>query len=402
MISLTQLATTFQNGLNTLLAQIPEVGNVEFQIWATAGQDTAPYREGNSVTEYIPASLRISSSANEAAALVMGVNGLVLEFAVPVKQPKTQASQTAQDLQRVVNYQYPFLDTVINVINSYFQIAQNISLTDESGTVYSIGLRAGTTISGAVDLASVVGECVYVTVYIECTFVEGGVNSKAVIFTMDGQSVPYQSFNYARSSQLSSDVYSTATNVTNTGTATALSVEFSFPANSDTATNSMFNYILFGGPNTAHFVELQSGTINSGADILSGSYVMTVESAKAAAQGVTIVGLSCAMVESVDDVEMLNFPDTFYQIGYFEFSAPVSVISLSFTELQHAPCWALIGRTLRTAAGYIDQQLTPDDFVYDEETGIYYLYIVTLGAATITKTMTEDELTIIQTVANNG
>lgn len=391
MISLTQLATTFQNGLNTLLAQVPEVGNVEFQIWATAGQDTAPYREGNSATEYIPANLRISSSANEAAALVMGVNGLVLEFAVPVKQPKTQASQTAQDLQRVVNYQYPFLDTVINVINSYFQIAQNISLTDESGTVYSIGLRAGTSISGAVELASVVGECVYVTVYIECTFVEGGVNSKAVIFTMDGQSVPYQSFNYARSSQLSSDVYSTATNVTNTGTATALSVEFSFPANSDTATNSMFNYILNGEPNTAHFVGLQSGTLN-------GTYIMTVESAKAAAQGVTIVGLSCAMVESVDDVEMLNFSDTLYQIGYFEFDTAVSYISLSFTNLQNTPCWALIGKTLRQVAGGTGQNTTSEDFVYDEETGKYYLYIVTLGAATVGSP--QGTFTITQEVTN--
>jgi len=172
MITLVQLAEIFENGLNGILND-PEI---QFKIWATVGKKAKSVRNGNTVISYITGILQTNSSANEANLLVMGVNGLSLEFSVPTKTPRTNAEQKAAELQEIENGQYKFVDRIVSAINKYFENAQTFTFID--GEIeYGISFRAGTCLTGDVGMASQLGKNVTVSVYIECYFLQGGVNS---------------------------------------------------------------------------------------------------------------------------------------------------------------------------------------------------------------------------------
>ena len=69
MITLEQFADIFQRGLNAVLKK----NEIQFKIWSNVGKYQKAIRDGNTVTKYINGNLRVSSSANDANDLVMGV-----------------------------------------------------------------------------------------------------------------------------------------------------------------------------------------------------------------------------------------------------------------------------------------------------------------------------------------
>ena len=119
MITLTQFADRFQQGLNEVLNE----NEIEFKIWRNVGKYQKALRDGNTVTHYINGNLRVNSSANDANDLVMGVNGLSLDFMVPIQRPRTNAKQSAEALNEIQNNQYQFVEEIVTAINSYFQKA---------------------------------------------------------------------------------------------------------------------------------------------------------------------------------------------------------------------------------------------------------------------------------------
>lgn len=80
MISLKELSNRFESGLNAELKTVLKSEEIQFKIWAEAGQFQKPLRDGNTITYFINGNLRTSSSANDANDLVMGVNGLTLDL----------------------------------------------------------------------------------------------------------------------------------------------------------------------------------------------------------------------------------------------------------------------------------------------------------------------------------
>ena len=124
MITLEQFADIFQRGLNAVLKK----NEIQFKIWSNVGKYQKAIRDGNTVTKYINGNLRVSSSANDANDLVMGVNGLTLDFIVPLKRPRTNAKQTAEELAAIQDGQYPFVEEIVNAIDGYFQKAVSTSM----------------------------------------------------------------------------------------------------------------------------------------------------------------------------------------------------------------------------------------------------------------------------------
>ena len=142
MITTEQLANLFEDELNALL----DYENLSFKIWANAGERQRALRQGNDVFSYITGDIKVSASSITANRLIMGVNNLTLEFSVPVKPPKTKATQTADDLAPVRDGQYWFVQYIMGILSGYFQKYQAFEMKDESGVNYGVGLVAGVSI----------------------------------------------------------------------------------------------------------------------------------------------------------------------------------------------------------------------------------------------------------------
>lgn len=373
MNSFIELANYIQNGLNEVLsAALNGSDELQFRVWATAGERTPSVRDGNTVRYFIDGNLTSTSSSNEANILEMGFNGLSLSFGFPVQEPKTDAGQTAAALAKIQNSQYPFVDFIVSVIDAYFKTAQTFTLTD-GDTNYGVGFNAGRSTSGIVDIGPVLGNYVTVSVYIEAYYLEGGINSRDVVLTVDGVKMPFQNVTIGRSNRMTSDQYSGSEVVKNLSTATALSIDFAFPANADNTTKQAVLFLLKGKPNSAHFVGLQYGSGNEE------TYFMTFDNMTTNAQGISFAGVSGSFIEVVENSEMLFFPE-YFQIGRFSFSSSQGT-ALTFTVTETT---GFIAGKAQEMNGAQSITLSPEDYEYDEDTGAYYVYFITNGAATVT------------------
>ena len=385
MVSLTQLAQTIEQGLTSQLND----PNIDFKIWASAGEYSKSVRSGNAVQSYIQGTLLSSSSSNEQNILSMGYNGLQLYLSVPLQAPKTLSTQTAAELQKIQNSQYPFLTLVLSALDAYFSIASVMQLTDDAGTDYTVSMVAGRAITGNVDVAAQFGNNLTVSVLIGVYFLQGGISARNIVLNIDGVRVPLSSVTINRANQKSSDVYQGGTSVKNVSSATAISIDFAFPANSDNTTAQTFSTLLEGNANMAHFVDLAIGSQ------FDGKYLMMFDNLNLAAQGVQFAGVTGALIECVDNPTLLNFPD-YMQVGYFTFSNS-STASLTFSA--SATVSAYVSGNIFTLSSSTSVSLSASDFIYNESVNEYRVYMVTLGAVTVSDSSAP--FTVVQEASGN-
>ncbi len=382
MISVKQLAEYFENGLNKTLGN-PEI---QFKIWADAGEYKKPERDGNVITHYILGNLRTSTSANDATDLVMGVNGLSLDFKIPVQAPRTNATQTAEELQKIQDGQYPYLAYITNALNGYFQKAWADTLYDGSGAKYSVAFQAGTAVTGNAEIAARYGQSVDFNVYIEVYFIQDGINSKDVKIYFDGEPVPYQALRTSRAAQLDREVTAGELISKNVATTTAFSLDFEFPANSDKATSETFNYLINGEPNTAHFVKIQLATTSK-------LYFMMNNTINTSAEGINIAGITVSLIEIMDFAVTVNVPE-YFQVIRFEFDKS-DITSLTFTLSEECNTFISgVGAQIRNGAQTI--ALTNRSFEYDDAIKKYYVTLVTDRKVTVTDSSAQ--FTVLQGV----
>ena len=365
MITLTKLANYFEEGLNKTLDN-PEI---QFKIWADAGKLQKPQRDGNTVTNYILGNLRTSTSANDATDLVMGVNGLSIEFAISTQVPRTNASQTAAELQKIKNGQYPYIAYITSAINKFFETAQVASLKDDEGTEFSISWAAGTAITGDVGIRSNIGESILFTVFIELTFVAGGVSSRSVKAYIDDSSIPVKAIRYGRSPILERDIYADNLISKSVATSTAFSVDVEFPANNDVATEACLGYLFDGEPNVVHFVNVKFG------DVKEQLYLMTLNTVQTAIQGIAIAGITAAFIEVTSNILAINVPKGF-QVGKFIFNNS-DAASLTFTP--SVDCLAYVaGQAIKLTGGQPQTvALEPAVMRYNYQNDVNEVYLIT-------------------------
>lgn len=368
MITLTQLADEFSNGLNEILKELKP--NMSFKIWAEAGEYKPFRRSGNTVTFYINGNLQTTNGANEANNLIMGINGLSLSFAVPIKEPRTSAKQTSEELSEIRDGQYPFVQDIIEVINRYFQKAQATIMYDGEGKKFSIAYRAGSAVTGAVDLVPELGKVIEVSSYIEIYFIEGGLSSKDVIVYFDNSIVPFTAVRHGRTPVVDSDVYSGKLVSKNLITSSAIALDIDFPLNADALTSACIDYLLNAEPNVAHFVNAVFG------DMGQKLFLMTLNVFQSSATGINVSGGSVSLMEIIEDVDAVNIP-VGYQLGRFKL-ANSEEQTLTFTVSDK--CNAFIAGNASEMQGEQTVNVSPYNMVSEEltdGTSEYYVYLLT-------------------------
>lgn len=377
MISLKQLSNRFESGLNAQLKNVLKSEEIQFKVWAEAGQFQKPLRDGNTITYFINGNLRTSSSANDANDLVMGVNGLTLDFAIPTRPPRTNASQTTADLEKIYDGQYPFVHAVTDAINNFFQTAQSLPpMADDEGTQFSVSFQAGTSISGTVDILPVIGECITVSVYIEVYFIEGGTNSKDVKIILDGKNMPYKELRLGRAPIVERDVYA-GENISKCLTSsTVFTIDAAFPSSDNPATKTALSYVLDGEPNAVHFVKVKWG---NDAEKL---YLMTYNSVQNTAVGINIAGVQASFMEVADNQPVYNLPEGFQLTKFIFSSSAEAQAALSFTLSEKRSVF-IAGVGAQELQGAVSVILTPNSFEYDAENNVYSVYMITDKAVKI-------------------
>lgn len=369
MITVKQLAVKFEDGLNAIL-QNPEI---KFKIWADAGEYKKPVREGNTIVHEIVGNLRTSTSSNDANnVLVMGVNGLSLDFLIPIYPPRTNATQTAEELALIKDGQYPFLEYITSAINAYFQEAQATTLTDENNVEFSVAFQAGAVIPGNVEIAAKFGKSVPYNVFIQVYFIEGGTNSKDVKISVDGQLMPFQAVRLGRAAVLERDVFAGETISKCYASSTAFSVDADFPSSNNPATTTALDYLLNGEANTAHFVNVQWG--NVGVEKL---FFMIYNTVQTSVTGIAVAGVSASLIEVGGNDELYNLPQGFKTVRFTFANSQVDTLSFTLSE-ECQTYIAGVGAVKRNGAQTVT--LTPLSFEYngDEQDGSNGTYNVNL------------------------
>ena len=370
MISLKQLAQEIENGIT---AQLNDP-NIKFKIWANAGEYTRSIRSANSVEAYVHGTLLSESAQNEANILAMGYNGVTLDLTIPLQAPKTLANQTQTELQKITDTDYPFLALVLSAVDNFFAIASVMRIKDASGVEYTVSLQAGRAVTGNVDISSMFGNCIHVSVLIGVYFLEGGISARNIILNVDGVRVPLSSVTINRANQKQTDVYSGSVTIKNTTSASALSIDFAFPANADNTTKQAFKSLLQGGENISHFVELNLGSV------YDGKYLMTFDALNLAARGVEFAGVTGSLIQSADLPLLLDFP-AYMQIAVFEFENSEDHTLFFTPDVQTV---GYICGKVRDIKGTQTISVRASDYIYDVKTQRYRVYLITLGAVTVT------------------
>ena len=115
------------------------------------------------------------------------------------------------------------------------------------------------------------------------------------------------------------------------------------------------------------------------------------------AQNVLFAGVTGSLIEVVDNPLMINVPD-YMQVGYFEFDNS-STTRFSFNSSIYDFYLAYISGRIYSLASANSIGLEPADFVYDQTSGKYRVYMVTLGSVPVTQS--DFPFTIVQEAISN-
>lgn len=372
MITVKQLASEFENGLNAVLNN----KEIQFKIWATAGEYRKPVRDGNVIVHEIVGNLRTSASSNDANnVLTMGVNGLTLDFMLPIYPPHINAKQTEAELAKIKDGQYPFVEYLLNAINAYFQDAQVTEMTDENNVEFSVAFQAGTVLPGSVEMSSKYGNAIPISIVVQVYFIEGGTNSQDIKITVDGKLMPFQAVRLGRAAVLERDVFAGETVSKCLTSSTAFTVDADFPSSNNPATTTALSYLLDGEANTAHFVNVQWGKI---AEKL---FLMSYNTVQTSATGIAVAGVSASLVELGGSEDLYNLPQGFHTVRFTFTDSQTETLSFTLSE-ECQTYIAGVGAKVRKGAQTVT--LASDSFEINEKEENYIVNLIVDKQVTIT------------------
>lgn len=361
MIEINAVAKRIENGLNTAIENSSTFDkNISFKIWSDLGKYLKPRREGNTVKYILNGVLTAASSANTTAngGLVMGVQSYRLDILIPQQHPRTLPEGISQE-------DYDFVTEVRALIDTYFKANETVTFTEDNVT-YVTGISYGTAISGIPGIDSPIGADFTLSVFLTLSYTENGINSRGISIQFDGVPVNFETATPERAATIYADTYSGNYIAKNIVTSTVFSLECLLPSTTNEVTTQFVQYLLDGKPNTAHFVKV------TWANVEEKMFFMMMEKINANISGVNTVGLTIPLIEVVKNIDMLNFPASFYVAKYY-FSAISETPYITLPPALYYFNGEAFEITEQSSQTYI---LNTDCLEYDEDKQLYGIYMI--------------------------
>jgi hypothetical protein len=157
------------------------------------------------------------------------------------------------------------------------------------------------------------GDSYSFSVYISYMFVEGGISTYDVKYTLDGVLIPFQTITTYRTPTMDGNVYADTKDgaTKNLVSQTSFSVSFILPALKNPVTRNIFKYIFGGKINEAHLLNIKYPSFDGG-EAEEYNYLVTLGESYLSGDTILNIGQTITLLEAVDDYELLSFPDKLY------------------------------------------------------------------------------------------
>ena len=270
---------------------------LNFNIVSDTGEYKKPDRVGNTVTEYINCLLSLTSS---------DISNLTDGTVVATQTARLDMIVRMPDLAADENYNEQELETVAMKIDKVRAVLSNLTQSSEFVNIedYSVSIIYQNAVSGERNIVANVGDSYTLSVYIYYILIQGGINTRSLVFNLDGTILPYQAVSVIKSKTYDSNVFSNSIDgsVKNTAIQSNWSATFELPAIQGTFWNEIFG-ILTGADklNTAHILSFTDGSQRKNFLVNIGEVTLNGETIKN-------VGLKVSFFESDDNYDLLSFP----------------------------------------------------------------------------------------------
>lgn len=309
MITLKQLTDELSSALN---AQ----GNpgVTFVLHNDTGEYTKSVRDYNDVKDVINGIVTLTSSEVENTNDGLTIASLTTrtELLVPCRDTEEDIKQIilnsdgtyGEETARTGNV--AFLAAVRDWIDEFCAKNGRATLYDTEGNSFDTSWVYSLVTSGVRQMDSFAGDYFTFVIYADYNLIQGGVNSRSIRLTLDGEQISYSSITPRRVPTQEANVYAKGEAIGKALTSdTVFGLSVILPATGRNMTGKVFDYILNGNRNEAHFLTVNTPHGNK-------DYLVQFGQTDATASGVLNVGLTTSFVECVPDYELLKFPDSFF------------------------------------------------------------------------------------------
>ena len=330
MIALEKLAKKIQEKLDALRSEF------NFNIIADTGAYKPPKRKGNTVVEYINGVLTSNGSeitnliAGKDKPLVYATQNCTLRVIMSLQKPENNEyilddgsvyTGDIADLPEgasvvdIIQGWKPRLERLRTILDQVFQGVvvepMTVEEVDENGKVHERSFSVTTVFafsnSGIREQNQAVGDSYSFYINIYYSFIENGLNTRDLTFTLDGVQIPFQSVTVFRSPIMDGNVYSGTSNATakNITSQSTFSVSFELPAfESDNTTNAIVSFLMDGEINVAHLLRFKHYGKTK-------EYLVTLGEVKQMGETIKNIGQSLSLVECPDDYDIISFPSNY-------------------------------------------------------------------------------------------
>lgn len=319
MINVKELAKTLQNKLNS------ELG-FNFYITTDTADLKLPKREDNEIIEYINGVLAPISSeltnlvASNDKTLLYATQTCNLRLIVPIQNEEfdtfvlsdgTVTETPPEDSNLIVNYIQGYrtkLDNVRSVLTDIFQGVSVEDMEDEDGEIYSVTTVYSLQEGRERAQVPMIGDSYsfYITIYY--SFIQNGISTKNMTFTLDGVRIPYQNVTVFRTPSMDGNIYANTVDgsVKSISSQVSFSVSFELPAfKEERTTENVIDYIINGEMNQAHILTF---AING----KSKDYLVTFGENRLMGETIKNVGQNITLVECPDEYDLISFNNNYY------------------------------------------------------------------------------------------
>lgn len=316
--------------LETLAKKIEEkLTNTEFKFYITTdtGKLKRSERVGNEVINYVNGLM--TSGMSEVTNLVSGSENKLtyatqtatLRFILSLSNEEEDkfylddgriVNNVAEiGTAKVVQTRFGNITKINNLralLNNTFQgvVVEDMPEKDEQGNVlktYSVTTVYQFVETGNREQNPLLGNSFSYTLNIYYSFIENGLNTRSMVFYLDGVPIPYQSNTLERNSIMDANVYADTQDGTTESVATqsTLNISFELPAiANNTVTNTILSYVLDGELNQAHILKLAL----NGEDKY---YLVAISGSRLSGETIKNIGQSLTFVPVRKNYNLLKF-----------------------------------------------------------------------------------------------
>ena len=260
----------------------------------------------------------------QSGALVAAIT-IRTEILIPCKEnEQTRQNVATTDPAYQEGGNEDFLDQIRRVVETFTTKQEFDDDMEIANKTYSVAYAYELLNTGSRASRGLAGDSLVYSFNAYINVIEAGENSRADVYYLDGQIIPYSLAYFLTKTNYELDVYNGDYKAKATAGSNTFTVKFNFPSFVSVFNDSIKKYLVGDEqPNTVHVLTRVFGKYTGGSAVTK-SYLVQFDNSDSAAQGVSNIGLTATFIPANDDYEVMKLPSV-----YTDWSETVGVTTVS-------------------------------------------------------------------------